>query len=241
MVKYNNLDLSEYGEFLIPSQIGDFWNSLEKTAYPNEYDGSMSIITVKDNKLTISGYGGRIECQYSGYISFSFEAPEGLRIYVDDQLITNHNFEGNVEKHITFYNHNMPPMDILCTSLKLAPKTLQYSENTIKFWSAPLTKEKAWGELVLIPIGIERWKGLSWYNINNDISEQKMECLTYSPFITGADGISTNSGFYKCYSDVELDSNFPILIHEDDIGKKNMIGPLLQEDGSEIYINLTII
>jgi hypothetical protein len=53
--------------------------------------------------------------------------------------------------------------------------------------------------------------------------------------------MSKNSGFYSYYSTIGLDNNFPILIHKNDIGKKNTIGPLLQEDGSEIYINLTII
>lgn len=33
---------------------------------------------------------------------------------------------------------------------------------------------------------------------------------------------------------------FPILIHENDIGKKNTIGPLQDDKGNEIYINLTI-
>jgi hypothetical protein len=47
------------------------------------------------------------------------------------------------------------------------------------------------------------------------------------------------SGYKKLYA--WGGDNFPILIHKDDIGKKNTIGPFLQENGSKIYINLTII
>lgn len=36
-------------------------------------------------------------------------------------------------------------------------------------------------------------------------------------------------------------TTFPILIHKNDIGKQNTIGPLVRQDGTEIYINLTII
>ena len=199
-------------------------------------------MTIKDNLLTISGYGGKIEYQYSGYIAFSFEVERDfIDIYVDDQLIANHSFEGNVEKHITFYNGDPSSVEMLCTNLAFTSKILQYSENTAKFWKAPLTKEKAWGELVLTPIGINKDQCLSWYNIDNDVLEQQMECLAYSPFVIGIDGVRTNSGFYRCYSAVKLDNNFPILIHEKDIGRKTTIGPFLQEDGSEIYINLTII
>lgn len=112
----------------------------------------------------------------------------------------------------------------------------------MKFWSAPLTKEKAWGELVLTSIGIDTEQLVNWYNIDNDVPEQKMNCLAYSPFTQQVtQGMPKNSGFYKYNSAIKLDNNFPILIHIDDIGKKNTIGPLLQEDGSEIYINLTII
>lgn len=131
------------------------------------------------------------------------------------------------------------------------------SETSKTFYQSWDEDTEFWGELVLdIPSKYKEY-GVDWYNPSNDVVDNQMALWSYNKVYNTANNDLRNYGIAidadiggntsipqpSGYTGLSINNNekFSILIHKNDIGKKNTIGPLLQEDGSEIYINLTII
>lgn len=244
MVKYNtNVDTSN----ITQKDFGTFWTECYKSGTDFSVD-----------TLGMHIYGDDLYFEYTGYLSMTGYIPikNITNVQVDGVEYINSetgefSFKGYVKKSIYFYTS---ASSANFTEFSINPYEL--SNTTKTFYSNVPENNTIWGELI-IPC---QTKGdyLNWYNINNNNADNKMEFWSHNFVDTGFAPSDEHSRlwFYRGLDSSLLEepsgfmnisvaqggfNKLPILIHEDDIGKKNTIGPLLQEDGSEIYINLTII
>lgn len=186
------------------------------------------------------------------------ELPQSSTFATNNGGISEFSFEGYIQENITIIGR-----------AAFSDSTVYFSEFTTNSINTSLSKttqdfyhnipeEETWGELIIdIPFKdstiineeTSYLEGnLLWYNPLNDVSTQQMKCLELDLLQDGPlhEYITTYISSYQVPSGYKNlcawgGDNLPILIHIDDIGKKNTIGPLLREDGSEFYINLIII
>lgn len=246
MVKYNELDTSTSIDFIT------FWTDSEHTdemkISNNEIYGPNDFTCDTLRKNNYNGYlkiAGIMDTAGGGYITV-----DGINLIIHDDGYFE--FEGNVES-----------IEIMCgvtntfTFSEFSTIPL-LSERTKDFYvNIPEENNELWGELLL---NIKPRAGtIDWYNINNDIPEQKMRFWNEN-FVTKTDpptsddemssdlwilidvSAEKNSGYTELYYDASpYDDTFPILIHKNDIGKQNNIGPFVTTDNKKFTINLTII
>lgn len=206
--------------------------------------------------------------KYTGYLKITGWTAENVGVAeIDGQ---NHltigkgtfSYEGYVKQSIRFYDS---ALGVHFTEFSTNPYEL--SQETKDFYSnIPEGNSDAWGELIIRNINNFEIKGknFDWYESEENDSFDKMEFWgtedkTYN-FVDKVGGIPSDelsafiihlgaepseiqqSGYTKLMCNRNLDSKvFPVLIHENDIGKKNTIGPLKDDKGNEIYINLMIV
>lgn len=233
-VKYNDIDTSNTIGFK------EFWN-LEGTINNNTKIGDNYLKMDEETSFSI-------EVPYTGYLKIEGTFVWGGKIEIDGHDIrpfpTNEfAFEGEVKHSVHIESVGME----VCTFTKFSttPYETSISEISQDFYgNVSVDNSEAYGELIFNNLCNKEHELLEWYSVDNDIVDNKMEFwssefIDNTGYINNTKAVPTASG-YKELALSNIDK-FPILIHKKDISKKNKIGPFIQEDGSEIYINLTII
>lgn len=235
MIKYNtNVDTSN----ITKKDFGAFWTECYKSGTDFSVD-SLGMRIIGDN----------LYFEYTGYLSMTGYTMRGVTsAQVDGVEYINSetgefSFKGYVKKSIYFYTS---ASGVSFTEFSTNPYNTEISAVSQDFYgNVSADNSEAYGELIFDDLqNVEEHEFFEWYNVDNNTAKNKMEFWS-SKFIdnTGdikdTKAISTASG----YEGLTLSNiyKFPILIHKKDINKKNKIGPFVQVDGSEIYINLAII
>lgn len=195
-----------------------------------------------------------LKYKYTGYLKIAGHITPGIgAVVIDDQSYRpteegTFYYEGHVKETIGFVDSELG-----VTFTEFSTNPYELSQDTRDFYSnIPEGNEDAWGELTVKNLELIKGKKFNWHELKENVSFDKMEFWN-NDYVTEVPNLSSGfiidpdssdnfqpSGYKNLY--ITRSSNIlPILIHKNDIGKKNTIGPLLQEDGSEIYINLTII
>ena len=153
-------------------------------------------------------------------------------------------FKGNVKSGIQING------SATATYTKLHFSTVPtFSERTKEFYNiSNINNYKGWGELIIeFPKGFYGHNTLSWYNKDNDISEQKMEIMNNSLIDTSSKAMIYRDSNTKEYPSglkslhLSKGNYLSIPIHENDIGKQNNIDSFSKIGDNSYTINLTII
>ena len=235
MVKYNKPEILDFKTF---------WKTYAIDPSPNHK-------IIGNDQISYPGEGITI-FNYQGYLMLKGNCSGGKFIINNKSYEENFEFYGIVET-LEFQSGISGYANIF----QISSTDLSISETSKTFYQNWDEDIELWGELVLNVSSKQKVYGLDWYNPTNNTIDNQMALWSYNKVyntstqtfnghgiaidadIGGNKSVLVPSGYTKL--SINNNEKFSILIHEDDIGKKNTIGPLLQEDGSEIYINLTII
>lgn len=235
MVKYNKPEFSDFKTF---------WETYAINPDPTH--------TIRgNNQLSFTGEGTTI-FNYQGYLYLKAYCSGGEFIINNKSYIGEIEFNGIVET-LEFKSSISGSVEIF----KISSINLSISEISKTFYQNWDEDTEFWGELILDIPSKYKIYGIDWYNPSDNIINNQMALWSYNKVYNTSNNELANYGIAidadyggnrsigqpSGYTKLSINNNikFPILIHKNDIGKKNTIGPLLQEDGSEIYINLTII
>ena len=184
------------------------------------------------------------------------ELPESNSYATNSAGVPEFSFEGHVKEGIKIIGTAALTYTIINFSEFSTALLPNLSQDTKDFYSNIPENNTTWAELI-IEAQAEFNGSLSWYEPLENDSNDKMEFWNsgfvdsqaldgidygskiYIGTVAAAESVKLNSGYSALHT--QSFDKLPILIHENDIGKKNTIGPLKDSKGNEVYIKLTII